>query len=475
MDRKYGLFIDNQYVEKGDIKPVRSPWSGDTVAEVFRGGVSEMTLAIDSAEKAFQKTKDMPTYRRREILLKVAEEIAHRTDELAIILASEAAKPIKAARGEVTRAVSTFTIAAEECARLDREILPLDITPAGGDRLALVRRFPIGVIAGISPFNFPLNLVAHKVAPAIASGNTIVVKPASATPISALLLGEIVANAGALPGTLNVIPCSPPAAEPLITDPRVQMITFTGSDSVGWGLKARCGKKKIALELGGNAALIVEPDANLDFALQRAVIGGYSYAGQVCIAIQRIFVHQDIFLTFLERFVEMVNRLKMGDLFDENSDYSAMIDEGSAIQTEQRIQEAVKAGGKLLCGGQRDRNRLTAAVLTKVPTNCDIVKEEAFAPITVVESYDNFEEALERTNDSRFGLQAGVFTNDINKAMMAFNRLQVGGVILNDFPTYRVDSFPYGGVKDSGFGREGVKYAMKEMTERKVFVINNVR
>jgi acyl-CoA reductase-like NAD-dependent aldehyde dehydrogenase len=475
MNRKYGIFIDNQYVEKGDIKPVRSPWNGNTIAEVYRGSASDMTIAIDSAEKAFQKTKDLPTYRRQEILTKVATEISNRTEELATVLASEAAKPIKAARAEVIRAVSTFTIAAEECSRLDNEILPLDITPAAGDRLALVRRFPIGVIAGISPFNFPLNLVAHKVAPAIASGNTIVVKPASATPISALLLGEIVATAGAPPGTLNVIPCSPSAAEPLITDPRVQMITFTGSDVVGWGLKARCGKKKIALELGGNAALIVEPDANIDFALQRAVIGGYGYAGQVCIAIQRIFVHQDIFSSFLGQFVELVNQLKLGDPLNENSDYSAMIDEGSAIQTEQRIQEAVKAGGKLLCGGQRDRNRLTAAVLTKVPPNCEIVKEEAFAPVTVVESYDTFEEALERTNDSRFGLQAGVFTNDINKAMMAFNRLHVGGVILNDFPTYRVDSFPYGGVKDSGFGREGVKYAMEEMTERKVLVINNIR
>ena len=475
MEKTYGLFIDNQYIKKGEIKPVRSPWSGGVIAEVYRGTASDMTLAIDSAEQGFQKTKDLPTYRRREILLKVAEEITRRTEELATVLANEAAKPIKAARAEVIRAASTFSIAAEECARLDSEILPLDITPAAGDRLALVRRFPLGVIAGISPFNFPMNLVAHKVAPAIASGNTIVVKPASATPISALLLGEIVGNAGAPAGTMNVVPCSPSAAEPLINDPRVQMITFTGSDSVGWELKARCGKKKIALELGGNAAMIVEPDANMTVALQRAVVGGYGYAGQVCIAIQRIFVHREIFPTFLNRLVEKVNHLKLGDPLDEITDYSAMIDEGSAIQAEQRIQEAVKAGGKLLCGGQREENRITAAVLTNVPPGCDIVKEEAFAPITVVESYDTFEEALERTNDSRFGLQAGVFTNDVNKAMMAFNRLQVGGVILNDFPTYRVDSFPYGGVKDSGFGREGVKYAMEEMTERRVLVINNIR
>lgn len=234
-------------------------------------------------------------------------------------------------------------------------------------------------------------------------------------------------------------------------------------------------EKENRFGIGGNAAMIVEPDADIDFALQRAVAGGYGYAGQVCIAIQRIFVQRHIFSTFLDQFVEMVNHLKMGDPLDESTDYSAMIDEGSAIQAERRINEAVKSGGKLLCGGQREGNRLAASVLTEVPPDCDIVKEEVFAPVTVVESYDTFEEALEGTNNSRFGLQTGVFTNDIDKAMMAFNRLQVGGVILNDFPTYRVDSFPYGGVKDSGFGREGVRYAMEEMTERKVLVINNVR
>jgi acyl-CoA reductase-like NAD-dependent aldehyde dehydrogenase len=475
MENSYGLFIDNQYVDKGEPKLVISPWNGEVVAEVRRGSPKNMSGAIDSAEKAFNETRNLPTYRRREILGNVAQEISDRAEELATILAREAAKPIKGARTEVSRAVSTFTIASEECSRLDSEILPLDITAAAGDRLGLVRRFPLGVIGGISPFNFPLNLVAHKVAPAIASGNTIVVKPASATPISALMLAEIVAHAGALPGTMNVVPCSPAAADPLATDPRVKMITFTGSDVVGWGLKDRCGKKKIALELGGNAAMIVEPDADLDWAITRALIGGYAYAGQVCISIQRIFVQRDIFDTFLEQLVMGVEDLTLGDPLDEDTDYSAMIDEGSAIQSAQRINEAQKAGGKLLVGGQRDGNRLTAAVLTNVPPDQEIVCEEAFAPLTVVESYDTFEEALDRANDSRFGLQAGVFTNDINRAMMAFNRLQVGGVILNDFPTYRVDSFPYGGVKDSGFGREGVRYAMEEMTERKVLVVPNTR
>ncbi len=471
----YGLFIDNQTVEKGTIRPVVSPWSGDTIADVYRGSAQDMVAAIDSSERAFRETKNMPTYQRRELLVNIAKGIQERAEELATTLANEAAKPINGAKTEVARAVSTFTIASEECSRLDSEIMPLDITPTAGDRLGLVRRFPLGVIGGISPFNFPLNLVCHKVAPAIASGNTIVVKPATATPISALLLAEIVADAGASPGTLNVVPCSPAAAEPLITDHRVQMITFTGSDIVGWGIKEKCGKKKIALELGGNAAMIVESDADMDWAVTRAVIGGYAYAGQICISIQRLFVHRDICDTFLDRFTTEVGNLNMGDPLDENSNYSAMIDEESAIQTEERIEAAVKAGGKLLVGGERDGNRLTAAVLTNVPKDQEIVCEEVFAPVTVVEPYDTFEEALDRANDSRFGLQAGVFTKDIDRALMAFNRLQVGGVILNDFPTYRVDSFPYGGIKDSGFGREGVKFAMEEMTERKVLVVHNRR
>ncbi len=473
MSKTHSFLIDGQWRTSDETMEVTNPYNGDIVGTVYRPSAQHVEEAVQSANRAFEKTRKLPSYQRSEILKKAAAEIDKRKEELAKILCQEAGKAIRHARGEVTRAVSTLTIASEEANRVLGETVPLDITPAAGDRLGIVRRFPIGPIVGISPFNFPLNLVCHKVAPALASGNTITVKPASATPLSSLMLGEILVNAGALPGSYNVLPCAASLAETMVTDPRFKMVTFTGSAEVGWGLKSKAGKKRTCLELGGNAAVIVEPDADLDFALQRCILGGYAYAGQICISVQRIFIHQKIFDDFVDAFVKGVRAMKVGDPMLEETDVGPMIDEPSAIQTENWVKEAISQGAKLLTGGKRDGTMVEPTVLVNVPRKAKVACQEVFAPVVVLDSYKTFEKALNKVNDSVFGLQAGVFTQDIEKAFKAFNEIDVGGVIVNDIPTYRVDHMPYGGVKDSGFGREGVKYAIEEMTELKIMVVNH--
>ena len=473
MSTEYAFLINGDWKTSSEILEVLNPYNGDIVGTTYRPSAQDVEEAIQSSVKTFETTKRISSYQRSEILKKAAMEIESRKEELATVLCLEAGKAIKHARGEVTRAVSTLTIASEEANRICGETVPLDITPAAGDRLGVVRRFPRGPIAGISPFNFPLNLVCHKVAPALASGNTISLKPASTTPISALLLGEILLNAGALPGSYNVIPCSAKLAETMVTDPRFKMVTFTGSAEVGWPLKSKAGKKLVCLELGGNAAAVIEPDADMDFALKRCILGGYAYAGQVCISVQRIFIQEKVFDDFVEDFVEGVKALKLGDPLSEETDVGPMIDEPSAIQTENWVQEAISQGAKILTGGNRNGTLYEPTVMVNVPRDAKVSCQEVFAPVVVLDSYKTFEEALDKVNDSIFGLQAGVFTKDIEKAFKAFNEIDVGGVIINDVPTFRVDHMPYGGVKDSGFGREGVKYALEEMTELKIMVVNH--
>jgi acyl-CoA reductase-like NAD-dependent aldehyde dehydrogenase len=467
------FLIDGQKRSSSETMEVKNPFNGETVGIVYRPSAEDVESAVHSSVKAFEETRKMPSHRRSEILKKAAFQVNERKEELAGILCREAGKPIKHARGEVTRAVSTLSIAAEEACRILGEAIPMDITPAAGDRLGIVRRFPLGPIAGISPFNFPLNLVCHKVAPALAAGNSITVKPASSTPLSALLLGEIILETGAVPGSLNVIPCSARLAELLVADPRFKMVTFTGSAEVGWGIKNKAGKKRVCLELGGNAAVVVEPDADMDFAVKRTILGGYAYAGQICISVQRVFVHETVYDDFKETFIRGVQQLKLGDPLEEETDVGPMIDEVSARQTGQWIQEAVKRGARILTGGNRDRTLFEPTVLENVPTDAKVSCQEVFAPVVVLDTYTTFEEALNKVNDSIFGLQTGVFTRDIEKAFKAFNTIDAGGIIINDIPTYRVDHMPYGGVKDSGFGREGVKYAMEEMSERKIMVVNH--
>lgn len=467
------FLIHGEWCHSDDKLDVFNPYNGEVIAVACRPSKADVEQAIASNVEAFESSRKMPSYKRAEILRNAAQLLDERKEDVARTLSLEAGKAIKHARGEVTRAVSTLTIAAEEALRIYGEAIPLDITPAAGDRLGITRRFPMGPIAGISPFNFPLNLVCHKVAPALATGNTISVKPASATPLSALKLGEILLEAGALPGLFNVLPCSASLADPLVTDPRFKMVTFTGSAEVGWDIKNRAGKKKVCLELGGNAAAVVDEDADVNFAVTRCVLGGYAYSGQVCISVQRIIIHHRIYDTFVENFVNEVQALKLGDPLAEDTDLGPMIDTNAAIEAEKWIREAESQGAEILTGGKRDGAMLQPTVIANAPRESKVSCEEVFAPVVVVQSYKTIEEAIQMVNDSDFGLQAGIFTRDIEKVFKAYNNIDAGGVIVNDIPTYRVDHMPYGGVKDSGFGREGLRYAMEEMTELKLMVVNH--
>jgi glyceraldehyde-3-phosphate dehydrogenase (NADP+) len=373
---------------------------------------------------------------------------------------------------EASRAVSTFQIAAEEAKRLGGEILPLDLSPETQKRWGIVRRFPIGPIAGITPFNFPLNLVAHKVAPALATGNPVILRPASQVSLTSLHLANIIDQTGCVPGEFNAVPSDYEAAEVLLDDERVKKVTFTGSPAIGWELKKRAYKKRVTLELGGNAAVVIEPDANLDFALPRTILGAFAYSGQICISIQRIYLHKKIYDRFMADFIKETKKLEIGDPLLEKTDIGPMINLDAAIQTEEWINEALENGARILCGGKRNATMVEPTVLENVNPNLRISCQEAFAPIAVVFPYEDFGEAIEEVNNSIYGLQAGIFTNNLKKAFHAYEMLDVGGVIVNDIPTFRIDHMPYGGVKESGFGREGIKYAIEEMTELKLMAIN---
>jgi glyceraldehyde-3-phosphate dehydrogenase (NADP+) len=441
------------------------------VAEAGWGDDALVGRAIEATARGARTMRDLALYTRQEILRRTSNLLSLRTEELAEIIAREAGKPIRHARAEVSRAAVTFSLAAGETSALAGEVLPLDVSPNGRRRLGITRRMPVGAIAGITPFNFPLNLVAHKVAPALAAGNAILVKPASATPLSALRLAEILGEAGLPPGGCNVVPCSARDAGALASDERIAMISFTGSAEVGWGIKAACGKKRVCLELGGNAAVIVEPDADLVHAAKRIAAGGYAYAGQVCISVQRVYVHHSVRDAFLACYLPEVEALVIGDPMDPATDVGPVIDDDAALRIEEWIGEAVDAGGALLVGGGRRGRMVEPAVLADVPGACRVVVEEAFAPLTVVQSYGNLKEALSAVNSSRFGLQAGIFTTRLDTALAAFDALEVGGVIVNDSSVFRVDSMPYGGVKDSGLGREGIASAIHEMTEPRIMVV----
>ncbi len=473
--KQWGLLIGGEWIVTAERAEVRSPYNGTFVGAICRAGAVDVEEALRRATEAFEATRKSPGHVRGELCRRISKKIKERSEELAETIALEAGKPIRQARAEVGRAAVTFRLAAEEAARQKGEILPLDVTSASEGRVGLVRRYPVGPVAAITPFNFPLNLVAHKVAPALAVGCAVVHKPASSTPMTALKLGEIVTECGAVPGTYNVLPASASVIGPFVTDDRIKLVTFTGSAEVGWGIKTRCGKKRVALELGGNAAAVIEPDADLDRAVARCVLGGYAYAGQVCISVQRILVHRSIYDEFREKFVAAVKALEVGDPVREETDVGPMIDEGEAARAASWIEEAEGEGGKILCGGGREDTLVEPCVIENAPRSAKVVREEVFAPVTVLSPYDDFEEALAMVNDSKFGLQAGVFTSDLSKAMLAFNRIEAGGIIVNDAPTFRVDNYPYGGVKESGFGREGVPYAMEEMTELRILVMPDPR
>lgn len=451
---------------------VTNPFTGNVFAEVCQAGESDVEEAIASSVAAAPVMAKLASHARYNILQDMAALLYRRRDEFAQTITAEAGKPIADAKREVTRAVQTLTIAAEEAKRIPGEVVPLDWTPQTESYLGMVRRFPLGPIVGITPFNFPLNLVVHKVAPALAAGNPILIKPAPQTPLTSLLLGEVALEAGLPAGGLNVVPCDNALAERLVIDPRFKLLSFTGSAPVGWMLKAKCGKKKVTLELGGNAGVIIEPDADLDLAAKRCASGGFAYAGQTCISVQRILVHHSVADTFTTKLLLQVARLKAGDPTDETTTVGPLIDPVAMQRVEGWIEEAVSQGARVLLGGKRLGTVLEATVLTNVKPEMKVSCREVFGPVVTVSSYRQFSDAIAALNQSDYGLQAGVFTQDINKVFHAFRHLEVGAVLANEIPTFRADHMPYGGVKDSGLGREGVRAAIEDMTEPRLLVLN---
>ena len=467
-----GLFIGGKWIGTAETMPVVDPYTGEELARAPLGGPAEIEEAITAAHGAFPGARSTPPHRRAEMLLAVARGIEARKDEFAKTIVSEAGKPIVFAEGETARAIMTFTAAAEEARRQHGEVLDLDAFPSGEGHFGITRRFPLGVIAGITPFNFPLNLVAHKVAPCVASGNTMVVKLAPKTPLTGLLLARVIEEAGIPAGQVNFVTCPNEDVVRLVTDDRVNMVSFTGSPAVGWMLKEASGRKRIALELGGNAAVILHEDADLAAAIPLVASGGFASAGQSCISVQRVFIHESRYDEARSRLVAHVREsIRTGDPRERSTVVGPMINAAALEQIRGRIDAALAAGAVIACGGRTIGRCLEATVLENVAPELDLCAKEAFAPIVTLHRYRDFEEALALVNASDFGLQAGVFTRDLQLALRAFEALDTGGVLINQTPTFRVENMPYGGIKMSGFGREGVRYAMEEMTEIKSLII----
>ena len=471
MTKKYPYYLANEAVFANTDLKVTDKFSGEVAYEVPLATPDVLDQAIAAAEAAAEPMRNMTVYERQAVLEHCIRRFKERADELAEALCIEAGKPINDARGEVGRLIDTFKIAAEETPRLLGETLPLDISPRAKGYRGMTQRVPIGPCAFISPFNFPLNLAAHKVAPAIAAGCPFVLKPASMTPIGALVIGEILAETDLPKGAFSVLPCRRDSADLLTEDDRLKLLSFTGSPDVGWKLKARAGKKPVILELGGNAACVIDNDWDLDDAVARVIIGAFYQSGQSCIGVQRLFVHSDVYDVFKEKLIAKTRTLKSGDPKDPQTFIGPMISEDEAERLHNWINDALNRGATLLCGGGRDGNMLQATLLEGVPADCDLSAEEAFGPVAILEPFDDYDAALKRVNDSRFGLQAGIFTRDLYKAQKAWDTLDVGGVVIGDVPSWRVDHMPYGGVKDSGLGREGIRWAMEDMTELRLMVI----
>ena len=466
------FLIGGEWRTTGDVQEVRSPYTGEVVARVSYASRNEVEEAIAVAASAALEMRVLPRYEVAESLRRIADYITAHREDFARTIATEAGKPITAARGETDRSISTFTFAAEEARRFTGETVPVDTQVIGRGRFGWTERIPRGIVFGITPFNFPLNLVAHKVAPALASRNAIIVKPSPRTPLTALMLGEAFLESGLPKGALQVVPMEIELIDLLLVDERVRMISFTGSAEVGWRLRERAARKMVTLELGGNAPVIVDETADVAYSVKRSVVAAFNYAGQVCISAQRLLLHESIAEEWTSRFVEAARNLRTGDPLDEATQLSVMINEEAARRAESWIQEAVNAGARLLCGGTRRNALLEATVLTDVHSEMRICSEEVFAPVATIQTFSDFADALAEANHTRYGLQAGVFTRDMSHAFQATEALDFGGVMINDAPAFRVDNMPYGGVKLSGAGREGVRYAMEEMTELRMIVID---
>ena len=469
---EFGCYVGGEWIKTNDAIEVRSPFDGSLIAVVHRAGPNEIESAITKATKAFQITRKMAVWKRSEVLEKISAGIAARREEFAQTIALEAGKPIRTARIEVDRAVFTFKIAAEESKRIYGEVVPLDWIQGMEGREAQVRRVPLGPVVGISPFNFPINLVAHKVAPALAAGDPIILRPASQTPISALKLAEVIHTSGWPLEGFSVVPCTTKDATALIEDERICLLTFTGSPAIGWSLKSRAGRKRVTLELGGNAGVIVHKDADVSYAAERVAWGGFSYAGQSCISVQRVYVHTDVYESFVKDFVSRVKALKIGDPLDESTDVGPVIDKGAAERVEEWVAEAKKSGATVLTGGERKDNLWQPTVLADLKPEMRVSCQEVFAPLVGLYRYTDIRQAIAAVDDSDFGLQAGLFTHDLNVIKQAFEDIDVGGLMVNDVSTFRIDHMPYGGVKQSGFGREGLRYAIEEMSELKLLTFN---
>jgi acyl-CoA reductase-like NAD-dependent aldehyde dehydrogenase len=453
---------------------VTSPYDGSLVAEVGAPGDDDIEEATAAAASTFEQSRNLPVHVRAEALMHISRRIQERADEVASTIAREGGKPLKWSKVEAARGASTFRWAAETARHMDGQLLRLDTDPALGSRLGLVRRFPYGPVLGIAPFNFPVNLVAHKMAPALAVGAPIVIKPASATPLGALLLGELFSETDLPGGMLSVLPTSSEKAERMVRDERFKKVSFTGSSPVGWKIKGLDPKKHFTLELGGNAGVIVHSDADLDHAAQRVAYGGYYQAGQSCIAVQRIFVHAPVYEDFVTRLVKEVETLKVGDPLDPETEVGPLIDGNGLDKVQSMVDEAVSQGAQVLVGGERKDPFYMPTVLGEVREDMDVCREEIFGPVTTISRYETWEEAIDRVNGTAFGLQAGVFTADLDRAFLAHREIRVGGLIVNDVSAFRADQMPYGGTKESGYGREGLRYAMEEMTEPRVMVLSNV-
>jgi acyl-CoA reductase-like NAD-dependent aldehyde dehydrogenase len=471
LKERYPYYLANEPESPNADLVVNDKYSGKEATRVALADAAAIDRAIARAVEAAEPMRNLAAYERQAVLEHCVKRFRERFDELAMSLCIEAGKPLRDARGEVTRLIDTFRIAAEESVRIYGEVLPMDISARARGYSGMWKRFPIGPCSFISPFNFPLNLAAHKMAPALAVGCPFVLKPASYTPIGALIIGEILAETDLPAGAFSILPCHREGADLFTTDERFKLMSFTGSPEVGWDLKARAGKKKVVLELGGNAACIVDEDADVEDAVKRNVVGIFYQSGQSCISVQRVFVHEKIYGHFRDRLVAATKALPMGDPKDEKTFIGPMISDKEAKRLESWIQSAVERGGKLLCGGKRDGAMLEATLLEDVPRDEPLCAREAFGPVAILSRFSDFDRVLEEVNDSVFGLQAGVFTRDIYKAHRAWERLDVGGVVIGDVPSWRVDHMPYGGVKDSGLGREGIRFAIEDMTEIRIMIM----
>lgn len=469
------FFINNGFADSADSVSVINPYTGEEVKKVYKTTREQVNESLNYLHSVFQKYKTTPSYLRAELLDLVSRKISNRKEELSQLITLETGKPIKFSRIEIDRAIFTFKTGAEEAKRIEGEIIPLDQFKGAEGKSGYVKRFPIGVILAITPWNFPVNLVAHKLSPALASGNTVLLKPASASLCSGIEVVKIIKESSDELGLgycpVNVVSSSGSEIEEFLADDRIKMISFTGSPLIGWGIKKKLSKQRLSLELGGNAGVIVDMDTDIDTAVSKIATGAFYSAGQSCISVQRVYVHSRIYKEFEDKILNYTKNIVFGDPNDKNCLSGPMINEAEAKRAELWIQEAMESGGKLLTGGKRSGAVLEPTILTNAANACNVCSKEVFAPVMVLKEFKDFKEAAAEVDNSDFGLQAGVFTNDLKNAMYAFENIEAGGVVINEVSAYRVDSMPYGGMKQSGIGKEGIKYAIEEMTERKILII----